>query len=95
MKDSLDWNEIGKRALKYIIEGLMVALAAFLIPGRGGKGGSRLGLEEIAIISLTAAATFAFLDFYAPSISTSARQGAGFGIGANLVGWPAGALPMA
>ena len=41
------------------------------------------------MIAITAAATFALLDMFAPSISISARQGAGLGIGANLVGWPA------
>jgi hypothetical protein len=41
------------------------------------------------MISLTAMATFAILDVYAPGISPGARQGAGFGIGAGLVGFPA------
>ena len=31
---------------------------------------------------------FALLDMYAPSISNAARQGTGFGIGANLTGFP-------
>jgi len=37
---------------------------------------------------LTAAATFSILDTYVPSMGVSARSGAGFGIGANLVGFP-------
>ena len=39
---------------------------------------------------LVAAATFAVLDLFAPnsSVASAARQGAGFGIGANLVGFP-------
>ena len=36
----------------------------------------------------TAAATFALLDMYAPSVGSAARQGTGFGIGANLAGFP-------
>jgi hypothetical protein len=31
---------------------------------------------------------FAILDAVSPSIGVTARQGAGFGLGANLVGFP-------
>jgi ABC-type Co2+ transport system permease subunit len=47
-------------------------------------------LEEIALIALTAAATFAILDTYIPSMGVSARNGTGLGIGLNLSGFPAG-----
>ena len=77
-----DLNELIKRAIKYLIEGLVVALAAFAIPKK------QLNLEEIIIIALTAAATFSILDVFIPAMATSARGGAGFGIGANLVGFP-------
>ena len=60
----------------------MVALAAFTIPK------TELNLEEVLLIALTAAATFSILDTYIPSMAVSARSGAGFGIGANLVGFP-------
>lgn len=76
----LDLNELVKRAIKYIIEGLVVALAAFAIPKK------QLNVEEIVIIALTAAATFSILDVFIPAMGVSARGGAGFGIGANLVG---------
>ena len=76
--------ELVKRVIKYLVEGLMVAIAAFAIPKRS------LNLEEIALIALTAAATFAILDTYIPSMGVTARSGAGFGIGANLVGFPGG-----
>jgi len=79
---SFDFGEILKRALKYLIEGFMVALAAFIIPKH------RLRLDECILISLTAAATFSILDTYLPSMAVTARSGAGFGIGANLVGFP-------
>jgi hypothetical protein len=71
------------RVVKYLLEGLAVAIAAFVIPGKSMKYG------EVAMIALTATATFAILDIYAPSIGSSARTGAGFGIGAGLVGFPA------
>ena len=75
-----DTNELVKRAIKYLIEGLVVALAAFAIPKK------QLNIEEIIIIALTAAATFSILDVFIPAMGSSARGGAGFGIGANLVG---------
>ena len=74
-------TEIVKRTIKYIIEGFAVALAAYYIPQRMMK------LDEIVTIGLTAAATFAVLDVLAPSIASSARMGAGFGIGASQVGF--------
>ena len=40
------------------------------------------------LVALTAAATFSILDTYIPSLAVQARSGAGFGIGANLVGFP-------
>jgi ABC-type Co2+ transport system permease subunit len=79
-----DVTEIIKRIVKYLIEGLMVAIAAFAIPKKS------LNMEEIILLALTAAATFAILDTYIPSMGVSARTGAGFGIGANLVGFPGG-----
>ena len=76
--------ELIKRIIKYLIEGLMVAIASFAIPKRS------LNLEEIALIALTAAATFAILDTYIPSMGVSARSGAGLGVGLNLVHFPGG-----
>ena len=75
-------GELVKRAIKYLVEGIMVAIVAFVIPQKPLK------LDEIAIISLMAAATFSILDTFVPSMGASARSGAGFGIGANLVGFP-------
>jgi ABC-type Co2+ transport system permease subunit len=75
-----DTSEIVKRIIKYLVEGLMVAIAAFAIPKRS------LNLEEIGLLALTAAATFAILDTYIPSMGVSARQGTGLGIGLKLSG---------
>ena len=77
-----DVAEIIKRVIKYLIEGLMVAIAAFAIPKRS------LNMEEIALIALTAAATFAILDTYIPAMGVSARQGTGLGIGFKLAQFP-------
>lgn len=78
----VDLEELLTRVIKYLVEGLMVALAAYAIPKRS------LRLDEVALIALTAAATFAILDTYVPSLAASARSGAGAGIGFNLVGFP-------
>ena len=74
--------EFVKRLLKYLVEGLVVAIAASTIPKK------KLDVQEVGVIALSAAATFALLDLFAPTISYAARQGAGFGVGANLVGFP-------
>jgi len=77
----IDIQELLRRIIKYLIEGFMVAIAAYAIPERS------LNIEEIMAVTLTATATFAILDTYIPSIGASTRQGAGFGIGLNLVGF--------
>jgi hypothetical protein len=82
MAEGFQVGELVKRGIKYLVEGLMVAIAAYAIPKRS------LNLDEVALIALTAAATFSILDTYIPSMGVSARSGAGFGIGANLVGFP-------
>ena len=74
--------EIVNRVIKYLVEGLFVALAAVFIPKR------TLPWEEIVSLGVVAAAVFAILDVVSPSIGFTARQGAGFGIGANLVRFP-------
>jgi hypothetical protein len=82
LQSAFDIQEVVKRAVKYLIEGGAVAVAAYYIPKK------QMNIEEIVMIAVTAAATFALLDMYAPSISNAARQGTGFGIGANLSGFP-------
>jgi ABC-type Co2+ transport system permease subunit len=84
MSGLVNVGELVKRIIKYLVEGLMVAIAAFAIPKRS------LNIEEIILIALTAAATFSILDTYIPTMGVSARTGAGFGIGANLVKFPGG-----
>tara|TARA_E500000178_G_C16333497_1_gene450008 strand:- start:108 stop:359 length:252 start_codon:yes stop_codon:yes gene_type:complete len=79
---NVNMSELVKRAIKYLVEGIMVAIVAFVIPQKPLK------FDEIAIIALMAAATFSILDTFVPSMGVSARTGAGFGIGANLVGFP-------
>ena len=76
-------TEVVNRVVKYLVEGLVIAAIALFLPKQA------LRLTEVAMLAVTAAAVFAVLDLVSPSIAFTARQGAGFGIGANLVGFPA------
>ena len=69
------------KVIKYLIEGLAVAVAAYYFPK------NRLALDDVFVIGCTAAAIFAILDLFSPSTGASARLGAGFGIGAAQVGF--------
>ena len=78
----LSVTELVTRVIKYLLEGLAVAVAMVVIPRRIPS------LEEIISVSVVAAVVFAILDLLSPSVGLTARQGAGFGLGANLVGFP-------
>lgn len=82
----LSVTELVTRVIKYLLEGLAVAVAMTVIPRRVPS------LEEIISVSVVAALVFAILDLLSPSVGLTARQGAGFGLGANLVGFPGGGM---
>ena len=82
MSGMFDLTELIKRAIKYLMEGLVVAVVATIVPRKP------LNVEEIVIIALTAAAAFSILDVFIPSMGASARNGAGLGLGLNLVKFP-------
>jgi len=77
---TFDLAELVKRIIKYLIEGLAVAVVAMIVPRKA------LNVDEILIIALIAAASFSILDTFVPSMGTSMRGGAGFGLGTGLVG---------
>lgn len=88
VSSGLNLTTVLTRAIKYLVEGGAVALAAYFIPRR------KMDLQEVAMIAVTAAAVFAILDLYAPAVGAAARQGSGFGIGAAQVGFTGfGGLP--
>lgn len=64
--------------LPVLVEGIAVAVAAFMIP-------ARLGLQEALSIGVSAASAMLLLDRLAPTVGKYSRIGAGFGIGRNLV----------
>jgi len=80
--EQMDVNDLVTRVIKYLVEGIAVALALVFIPRKA------LPYDEVLTVTVLAAVVFAILDIFAPSIGVTARQGAGFGIGANLVGFP-------
>jgi hypothetical protein len=82
LMDGLSISELVTRVIKYFLEGLAVAVAMTIIPRKTPD------VEEIVVVAFVAAAVFAILDLLSPSIGLTARQGAGFGLGANLVGFP-------
>jgi hypothetical protein len=73
-----------KKLIKYLVEGLIVAIVAFCVPQKS------LNFDEIALIALSAAATFSILDVFIPTMAETARQGAGLGVGFGLVKFPGG-----
>ena len=77
---TFDLAELVKRIIKYLIEGLAVAVVAMIVPRKP------LNVDEILIIALIAAASFSILDTFVPSMGSSMRGGAGFGLGTGLVG---------
>lgn len=75
----IDFQEILSRALKYLFEGIAVGVACHFT--------AKLSMDEIIIIAITAAVTFAILDMYTPQVSNAARMGTGLGIGSQFVGF--------
>ena len=80
MSNMVDFTELVKRIIKYLVLGLVIAVVSIVIPKKS------LNLEEVIILALSAAATFSILDVFVPSIADSARNGLGFGIGVNTMG---------
>jgi signal transduction histidine kinase len=68
-----------QQLVRYIVEGVAVAIAAFVIPNR------KTQFNEIALISLIAALTLFVLDLFSSDVGRYTRLGSGFGIGYNLV----------
>ena len=89
--NGFDLNGMITKIIKYLIEGITVSLVGMilLMNKNGGKGKYTTQAMEIIAMGVSAAAVFAILDTFAPAVSMSTRQGAGFGLGANLVGFPA------
>ena len=81
----VDMNELIVRALKYLFQGLMIAVVAHLLDMIGPH---KLNGWEVAILAATAACVFAILDMLSPSFSQSAQQGVGLATGFRLMNFP-------
>jgi len=81
----LNLSEIFVRLIKYVVEGLAVAVVAYLTLK------NKSTTKEILILGVTAALIFAILDMFSPAVAAGTRQGAGFAAGASLIGF--GGLP--
>ena len=79
-------SQVVMNVIRAFVEGLAVAVAAVFIAKHA------LPMKEVLGIATTAAVVFLVLDsrFLSPVYGAAARQGAGFGLGANLVGFPGG-----
>ena len=77
-------GDVVLRLVKYVVEGLAVAGAAWLVTSKG----KRVDGTALVLLGVTAAAVFAILDLFAPAVGAGTRQGAGFGLGFGLVGVP-------
>ena len=73
-----DGKEVLVRVIKYVVEGLMVAVAMSLIPKK------KASVEEIINVALVSAAVFSLLDLFAPSVAMWSRPGLGAGIGWSM-----------
>jgi ABC-type Co2+ transport system permease subunit len=76
----IDVRETIRRMVKYLIQGLVMALAAYAIPRQS------LELDVIASLAIVAAATFSVLDLLMPSVKGVAQLGAAAGIGLSMAG---------
>lgn len=78
--DSINSRELCKRVVKYVLQGLVIAIAAILLPKQ------KPDFEAVLALALVAAATFAIIDTMMPSLTMPVQFGAGFGLGVNLIG---------
>lgn len=79
----LDRREFFTRVVKYLIEGIVVSLAAYIVPTAAE---CRLSIESILGIGLVAATVFSVCDLLMPSVSTPVRYGVFGGYGLRLSG---------
>lgn len=73
-----------KRIVLYLIEGLAITAAIYLVTKR------QIDVRAIGTLALVIGATYMVLDLYAPGVGAGARQGSGFGLGFGLVPQVAG-----
>ena len=81
--DIIDTRELCRRVVKYLLMGIVIAVSTLILPKQ------KIDLESVLALSLISGATFAIIDTFIPTMSYPVQLGAGFGIGAGLVGFGA------
>ena len=76
----INFQDVVMRIVKYLLEGIVVAVAAYTIPN------GKLDWHEVVTIALVAAAAMSLTDSVSPIMGSSARVGAGLAIGSNIAG---------
>ncbi len=71
----LNVDDLVRKALKYALEGVAVAIAAKLLPD------NNLSLTQLIVIAFTTALVFAIIDGMAADVAFGVRTGAGLAIG--------------
>jgi hypothetical protein len=79
--DSFNSRELCKRVVKYVLMGMVIAICTLVLPK------SKLDFEAVIALALVSASTFAIIDTFIPTMSYPVQLGAGFGIGAGMVGF--------
>jgi hypothetical protein len=79
--DTFDSRELCRKVVKYLTLGFVIAICALILPKQ------KIDFESVISLGLVAGATFAIIDVFMPNMSYPVQLGAGFGIGANLVGF--------
>lgn len=78
-------SDVIQLASRYLLQGLIIALAAYYVPLMYKSSLRKPTFKEIALISITAACTMYILDQFIAPVGFGAKLGAGFTIGQKLV----------
>lgn len=78
-------NTLLKISIKYILQGLAIAIAAYYVPVMYKTSLRKPTLNEILSISVIASITMFILDYFIAEAGIGAKLGAGFSIGQNLI----------
>tara|TARA_E500000331_G_scaffold358560_1_gene426636 strand:- start:384 stop:629 length:246 start_codon:yes stop_codon:yes gene_type:complete len=76
-----DTEEFFTRLAKYLVEGIVLAMVAYLL---GMVSNKKLNQIEILTLALVSATIFALLDTFLPAYGSGARGGAALGAGLRL-----------
>lgn len=85
--EAIKKEDYAKVSLKYIIEGAVIALVAYLVPIYMKNSLRKPKMFEIIAIAVTAAFTMFILDMFSTETARGARIGAGFGVAGKISGY--------